>query len=387
MDWRDAIRHGKEKALKQGLNSYIVTNCTSEIRFYNVYNDEEIILDGKLLNRFVTLEILKKIQTNVSPENSYVIHKAGVITLPASETKFRTTLKRLEDIYRSAGLKKGDERIDPTISFVVLKYISDSEKENRTLNEVIKLWSDFLHVAEGKVVGDLKKEFETMVDQIWGSKSEYKDNDYKDFKDLLIKFPDVLKNEHFKKIYKELNGYNFHGAKFDLFGVIYEEFASQDKKKEFGEFYTRRNITGMVSRLLLRNEKSPRDLKICDPACGSGGFLTEAFKTLENNYSINNKLDDKSKTRLKSDIFWGYDNEEKSVARTKLNMFLVGDGHGHIYMTEDSLIGWNQKIGWDQNEFDYILTNPPIGIYKGEATLEILILQMRKDTNFFLLKR
>ena len=217
-------------------------------------------------------------------------------------------------------------------------------------------------IAEGKVLGDLKTGFKIMVDQIWGDKSEYKDNDYKDFKNL-IKFPDVLKNDYFKKIYKELDWYPFHGAKFDLFGVIYEEFASQKKKQEFGEFYTRRNITGMVSRLLLRNETSPSDLKICDPACGSGGFLTEAYKTLINNYSQIGKLNPDTETKLKTDIFWGYDNDEKSVARTKLNMFLVGDGHVHIYKTEDSLIGWNQK------EFDYILTNPPIGTYKGEADI------------------
>jgi len=200
MDWRDAMHHGKEKSSKQGLNYYIVTNCKSEVRFYNIHNDDELILDGKNLIKFVSLEILQKIQTQVSKENSYILHKANKASRPYSEAKFRDTLKKLADIYRSAGLKKGDERIDPTVSFVVLKHISDQEAEKRTLNKVIKLWDDLRDTAFDRATGDLKVEFETMVKLIWGDRSSYKDNIYKDFKDL-IDFPPKLKNEHFKKIY------------------------------------------------------------------------------------------------------------------------------------------------------------------------------------------
>ncbi|MDD5473174.1 MAG: N-6 DNA methylase [Candidatus Methanoperedens sp.] len=368
MDWRDAMRQGKEKATKQGLHYYIVTNCTDEFRFYNAHNDEEILLDGKALTKLVTIEVLQKIQSQVSIHNSYVLHRASEVTRPFSEDKFRVTLRVLADIYRSAGLKKGDERIDPTVSFVVLKYISENEKDKRTLNEVIKLWDDLRKIAKDEEVGDLKAEFDKTVQQIWGKDSEYKDNIYEDFKDL-ISISQKLKNEHCKKIYNELNEYPFHGVNFDLFGAIYEEFASQTKKKEFGEYYTRRHITKMVAMLLLRNETNPRVLKICDPACGTGGFLTEAYKALETLYSQNGKLNKSVATDLRETIFWGYDNDDKSVARTKLNMFLVGDGHVHIY-ENDSLIGENKKKGWVDNEFDYIMTNPPMGQYDGEAKIE-----------------
>jgi len=367
MDWRDAMRQGREKSSKQGLPFYITTNCRSEFRFYNTNNDEEIILDGKVIVKIVPLEVLQKIRSQVTTTNSYVIHKASEVTRPLSESGFRATLRTLADVYRSAGLKKGDERIDPTISFVVLKYISENEKQKRTLNQVIKLWDDFQKIADDKEVGDLRVEFDNTVGLIWKNKT-YKDNIYKDFKDLII-FPPKLKNEHFKKIYNELKEYSFHGANFDLFGVIYEEFATQTKKREFGEFYTRRHITGIIARLLLRNEVTPKDLKICDPACGAGGFLTEAYKALEINYSQNRKLNDGVQKQLQEQTFWGYDNDEKSVARTKLNMFLVGDGHIHIF-ENDSLIDWNEEINWKENEFDYIMTNPPMGQYEGEAKIE-----------------
>ncbi len=369
IDWRDAMRQGKEKSLKQGLNYYIITNCKSDVRFYNSSNDEEIEVDEKPLIKLVSIDILQKIQSQISEYNSQVVDKIKREIIAVSEAKFRATLKNLANIYRSAGLKKGNERIDPTISFVVLKYISEKETEKRTLNKVIKLWNDFKPIVDGKEIRDLKAEFEQSIKLIWGDDSSYKDNEYKDFKNLLKDFSIGLKNEHLKKIYKELDQYHFHGANFDLYGTIYEEFASQTKKKEFGEFYTRRHITGMVARLLLRNETNPRELKICDPACGTGGFLTEAYRVLENNYLSNNKLNQSVKDALQEKVLWGYDNDKKSVARTKLNMFLAGDGHIHIY-ANDSLLEWNEDIDWKENEFDYIITNPPMGQYKGEARIE-----------------
>jgi len=368
MDWRDAMRHGKEKSTRQGLTYYIATNCITDFRFYNAFNDEEINLDGKTITRLQPPEILEKIGTQVNEFNSHVVHKTSKSLVPFSETRFRTTLKNLADIYRSAGLKKGDERIDPTVSFVVLKYIGEKERERRTLPKEINLWGDLSDIAIDEN-GDLKGEFDKIIGQMWGKESEYRENIYKDFKDLLI-FSSKLKNQHFKKIYKELNGFHFHGCNFDLYGSIYEEFASQTKKKDFGEFYTRRHITGVVARLLLRNEITGRDLKICDPACGTGGFLTEAYESLKGNYYGNGKLNEDVIKKLENDTFWGLDNDEKSVARTKLNMFLVGDGHTHIYEIDDSLGDWNKSIGWQENRFDYIMTNPPMGKYEGGAQIE-----------------
>jgi len=161
-----------------------------------------------------------------------------------------------------------------------LKYIAEKESEERQLPEKVKTWDDY-GVERSDYIGD----FDISVKHIFRNKT----SPYFDFKNL-VNFPNKLKDAHYKQIYDELNQFHFHGCSFDVFGAIYEEFASQTKKKEFGEFYTRRHITGIVARLLLRNENSGSDLKICDPACGSGGFLTEAFKTLINNYSKHDRL-------------------------------------------------------------------------------------------------
>jgi hypothetical protein len=77
MDWRDAMNQGKEKSRKNELNYYIVTNCRNNFRFYNSFNDEEISLDGKILTKLQSLDVLEKIQTQVNEGNSFVIHKAS----------------------------------------------------------------------------------------------------------------------------------------------------------------------------------------------------------------------------------------------------------------------------------------------------------------------
>lgn len=383
LDWKDAMEQGKEKAQKENLDFYIVTNCTSEVRFYNAHNDEEIKLDGKVITRFQPLDILQKIDAQIDEDTSYVSHNSK-FQPTVSEKEFQQTLTKLADTYRSAGLKKGDQRIDPTISFVVLKYISEKESEKRTLDKSIPLWNDLEDVAKGKKAGNLKADFKKMVNLIW-EEDQYKDNQYRDFKNL-VTLSDKLKDAHYKKIYKELDKYHLHGANFDLFGSIYEEFASQSKKKEFGEFYTRRHITGVIARSLLKDETVPRDLKICDPACGSGGFLIEAYNTLQSNYDVGGKLNDDVLDDLQTEIFWGYDYEQKSVARTKLNMFLAGDGHLHIY-ENDSLVGWNKSIEYQKNNFDYILANPPMGRYNGEADKENFDYTNRRRYELFFLEK
>lgn len=382
IEWREAMSGGKSKAVNQGLPFYIVTNCIDSHRFYNADNDEEITVDGKVVTQLQPLEVLEKMCAQINIDNSHVIHKATKATAPIPRAKFRKSLHRLADIYRSCGLKEGDERIDPTVRFVVLKYIGDKEKLKRTLDKEVKLWDEY-----GGEKGNYKADFDQSYRDIFNG--DY-GNTYLDFKELVkldSKVETKIKNDHYRQIHEEFTPYDFHGFNFDIFGAIYEEFATQTKKKEFGEFYTPRHITGLVSRLLLRNEITGRKLKICDPACGTGGFLTEAYKALKNNYTRHGKMNSRIQTSLETETFWGFDNDEKSVARTQINMFLVGDGHTHIKHIDDSLTGWEKKIDWGEEVFDYVVTNPPMGKYKGEAKINDFNWTSQKRCEMLFLER
>lgn len=356
-DWKDAMRQGKTKSLVQGLNYYIVTNCNDYTRYYNSHTEDEIQFDEKPITSLLSLDDTLKVIAQINKDNSiaYSILHTGEIY----EREFVNCLDKLENIYRGCSIAN-DNCIEPTISFIVIKYISEMEDESRTLERAIKLWKEFDWDY-------IKTEIESFISNIWGKDSEYGNNKYRDFKDL-ISFPSSLTGKAYQQIYNEIDKLNFHGnAKFDIFGSVYEKFADDKTKKAFGQYYTRRHITSFVARAIFNKSVtlSP-DTIICDPACGSGGFLTEAFKTIKN---LESSKDLSFLERIRKNFFYGFDNDKKSIARTKLNMFLAGDGHNNIYHITDSLDGWYASKNWNENTIDYILANPPMGKYSGTANL------------------
>jgi type I restriction-modification system DNA methylase subunit len=352
IEWQDAMTQGKEKALKQGLSYYVVTNCVDLIRFYNAKTDELITLDGELINKFQPIKTLIQIQTQTNESNSNIISSIRN-DKTTTEKDFQRSLDRLREIFRAAAVKDSNEKINTIVTFIILKYICEMEEQERSLSNVVRLWNDYGQNENYK--SDIDSSLRDILSGDYGKK-------YIDFKNI-VDISSKLNNNHYARIHSEIDKYHFHGCGFDIYGAIYEEFASPKEKKEFGEFYTRRHITGVISRLLLRNEQRPRDLKICDPACGTGGFLTEAFKVLKDNYAKNHSLNDKIVEKLQNEVFYGYDNQTDSIQRTMLNMFLAGDGHTHI-KEKDSL------ADLEKDTFDYIVANPPYGLYDGDIKIE-----------------
>jgi type I restriction enzyme M protein len=89
--------------------------------------------------------------------------------------------------------------------------------------------------------------------------------------------------------------------------------------------------------------------KIYDPFCGTGGFLTEAFRYIKTTNSIKEKSKDDKK--LKNGSIFGC--EITTTARiAKMNMILFGDGHSGVDRKDSLKNPVNQK-------YDIVLTNPP----------------------------
>ena len=89
---------------------------------------------------------------------------------------------------------------------------------------------------------------------------------------------------------------------------------------------------------LLRDETTPRPIKICEPACGTGGFLVEAFLFLRKQYEDAGLLDDATLSSLKAATFYGFDTSENvAIPYARTNMMMAGDGGINIRTTDDSL--------------------------------------------------
>ena len=103
------------------------------------------------------------------------------------------------------------------------------------------------------------------------------------------------------------------------------------------------------------------EFSIIDPACGTGGFLTESFKVLQSNYDKAGTFDAEAKEFLAQRCFYGVDVRDENISRTRLNMFLVGDGHTHMY--SDNSLKPAKEAGKAalKKTYKYVITNPPYG--------------------------
>lgn len=219
--------------------------------------------------------------------------------------------------------------------------------------------------------------------------------------DHLFEQNDIIKirENSFEQIVKELQIYNLSTTSDDVKGIAFEKFLGRTFRGELGQFFTPRTIVEFMVKVLDPQEGE----YICDPCCGSGGFLINAFeyvraqieqdieqekeKIKEQYYTDSyDQLSDKQKEaidtkianafqvlnqeldinnadgRLRSlsfDCIYGTDANPRMARTAKMNMIMHGDGHGGVHH-HDGLLNVN---GIFDNRFDVILTNPPFGAH------------------------
>lgn len=362
-NWMNAYEQGLKKAPKLNLPYFIVTNCRTTI-FYNAKNGKEIKLNENPIREFQTIDILRLIKNKLKKEPDIDniltnVDSSSVI----SEAIFNKKLWELAKIYRNINFENNIQKIDFTIGFISLEYFEEKEKSQGTRDNTKIYWSECsdgtdTYPAE-RVVGFLAQYINRLE----------KESQFGEFADLMEKVriaitgkktdKPLVGKEEVKQIYNVIDSMKpLHGTGFDLFGAVYEMFASSKEKKEFGEYFTRRHYTHILAKLLLQDEKffNPNwRFGFLDLACGTGGFLTEGFKVLKTEYSKTNTFTEDAKKFLEEECFWGIDVRKENISRTKLNMFLVGDGHTN--MVDDNTLTRNFK----GKKWNYIITNPPYG--------------------------
>ena len=206
-----------------------------------------------------------------------------------------------------------------------------------------------------------------------------------------------IRENSFEQIVRELEIYNLSTTSDDVKGIAFEQFLGKTFRGELGQFFTPRTIVDFMVSVLDPQEGE----YICDPCCGSGGFLIRAFEYVRENIEkdierqkesikqryfdaeyeslsdegkanvdtivnsafdkMNAELDiNNAEGRLRSlsfDCIYGTDANPRMARTAKMNMIMHGDGHGGVHH-HDGLLNVN---GIFENRFDIILTNPPFG--------------------------
>lgn len=341
-DWQDAITQGQKKAKLQGLSVFFVSNTDTLVRCYNTQTLDEVSIDGDILSSLVDESRITAINTQVNAKNSSVLIDT-LADKTVSTKKFRTTLWNLRQIYRANGINKGEEdsMIKTSLAFCILKIISEQQAKNRTMPGTIDLWGDWRKNHLRRDINDSIDGFTLIKEYAHSKESFYIDN--------------KLTNESIESVIEEFSHYDLFGSDFDFFGLIYETFAQGQIKKDFGEFYTPRQIIRTIVKILFAKETSPRPLKICDPACGTGGFLVESYLYLRRSFKNSPAYSKNSLDELKNNTFHGYDiNDNVAIPFTRINMLMADDGGSNIKAL-------NSLVELEKDEFDYVLANVPYG--------------------------
>lgn len=164
----------------------------------------------------------------------------------------------------------------------------------------------------------------------------------------------------------ELQKYTLLETNVDVKGVAFETFVGANLRGEHGEFFTPREMVAMATLAIM---PSINEI-VCDPCCGSGGFLVMALKDVRAQYEELAKkrpnLNVDGLFREYADKFIrGIDFNPDLARVAKMNMVLNDDGHTGIFHF-DSLTpfsAWPSKISSKipKGKVDIIMTNPPFG--------------------------
>ena len=118
---------------------------------------------------------------------------------------------------------------------------------------------------------------------------------------------------------------------------------------------------------------------VLDPACGSGGFLIQAFNYVNAKIASSNGSEIENNNKFKNLIdkcLWGHEADYDLHVLAKINLIMHGDGWNNIYQG-DSLS--SDKL--PDNYFDIVLANPPFTIpYSFEDILQKYELGLDKDS-------
>lgn len=136
-------------------------------------------------------------------------------------------------------------------------------------------------------------------------------------------------------------------------GYVFEELIrkfNEENNEEAGEHFTPREVIELMTHLVFDpiKDRLPTVMTIYDPACGSGGMLTESQNFIEEKYPAQG---------IQRDIhLYGKEINDETYAICKSDMMIKGNDPAHI--RPGSTLSVDEFAG---SRFDFMLSNPPYG--------------------------
>lgn len=225
-------------------------------------------------------------------------------------------------------------------------------------------WSVFRDFPAGKMYSVMQENVFPFIKQLHGDKnsaySKYMD-------DAIFKLPTPLVLSKIVATLDEIYNQMAQIHDSDIRGDVYEYLLSKiSQSGRNGQFRTPRHIIKMIVALMAPN---PDDV-ICDPACGTSGFLVAAGEYLKENHKEEIFFNKQKKDHYMNGLFHGYDMDRTMLRIGAMNMMTHGVENPFIEY-RDSLSDQNP----DRNKYSLILANPP---FKGSLDNDIVSVDLLK---------
>ena len=235
---------------------------------------------------------------------------------------------------------------------------------DRTVDGSQLKWSVFRDFPAGRMYSVMQEMVFPFIKNLHGNK----DSAYSKYMaDAIFKLPTPLLLE---KVVTAMDGIYEQMAQLktaDTRGDVYEYLLSKIATAGLnGQFRTPRHIIRMMVELM---QPKPSDT-ICDPACGTSGFLVAASDYLKENCKNEVFFNRQNKDHYMNHMFHGFDMDRTMLRIGAMNMMTHGVDNPFIEY-RDSLSDQNP----DRAKYSLILANPP---FKGSLDYDIVSADLLK---------
>lgn len=287
---------------------------------------------------------------------------AGGLTNPLDVIEQITYLMFIHD------LDESDTRRAKESAMLGLAYQSIFAKEvtigERTVDGEQLKWSVFRDFPADRMYSVVQEWVFPFIKELHGNK----DSAYSKYMgDAIFKVPTPLMLSKVVDKLDEIFAAMADAQDADVRGDVYEYLLNKISQSGVnGQFRTPRHIIKMMVNLV---EPKPTDI-ICDPACGTSGFLIAAGEYLKENHKEEVLFDQTGKEHYMNHMFFGYDTDRTMLRIGAMNMMTHGVDNPFIEY-RDSLSDQNA----DKDQYTLILANPP---FKGSLDYEIVSADLLK---------
>ena len=291
------------------------------------------------------------------------------------EASLKSKINKLWDRFWSGGISNPLTAIEQMSYLIFMKRLDDLDTRRMNLAEMKDeeyasifegnegcRWSEWKHYNAEKMLVHVKDEVFPFIQTLQNGENTLF---AKHMKDAIFMIPKPSLLQEAVTIIDDLNiAAQNQDTQGDIYEYLLDEIRTSGKN---GQFRTPRHIIRMIVDLVDLNIND----RICDPACGTAGFLINAYEHIVKKYTSPEivRVDEEGKCsnligdritkkahwdKLRKDTFYGYDFESTMVRIGLMNMILHG-----IYEPNIDYMDTLSKRYEERDKYDVILANPP----------------------------